>query len=170
MLSLIFLFLLTIVLGTAAYAGLVAAPWVPTLKKDIERVRSLVEIKPGEVVVDLGCGDGRVMAALAKGSRAHFVGYELSLIPLFVAKLRFALTNQGNCVAIFKNFWNVSLSNADLVYFFLTPNVYARMKQKLERELKPGARVISFVWPIDGWIPTKVDEVRFRSPIYLYQR
>ena len=169
MFFLVLLFLLILILGTAAYAGLLAAPWVPTFGKDIDRVLRFVPLTHQDKVVDLGSGDGRVLTALAtSGADVH--GYEISLLPFLVSKLRIRLKRSANCFVHYKNFWNVNLGEFNVVYLFLLPKVYPRLREKLERELKPGARVVAMLWPVEGWVPIKVDEVRLRPSIYLYQR
>ena len=62
----------------------------------------------------------------------------------------------------------VDLSDADVVYFFLIPRVYPELKQKLEKELKPGTKVIAYVWPIEGWQASKIDRVAGQPNMYLY--
>ena len=71
-LLIIFLFVLIVVVGTAAWAGIRAAPFVPSRGRDVQRIMRLSEIKPGETFVDCGCGDGRlVLAAAALGAQLH---------------------------------------------------------------------------------------------------
>lgn len=165
----IFIFLLAI---TFAWAGR-SAPWVPTRKGDVERFLRLADIKVGDKMYDLGCGDGRLTAAASKaGARA--VGFEISLFPYFIAKIRglFLKKNHGagKYKIRFQDFWKADLSDADIVYFFLMPKVYPKLKQKFEKELKRGCKVIAYVWPIDGWQAVKVDKHKKKPDIYLYQR
>src|SRR5207249_5169786 len=79
----IWLIVLLVVLGvagTAAWAGWRAAPYLPTRQKDVERMTALGRINPGELVYDLGAGDGRFLIAAAKRG-ATAVGFEISLLP-----------------------------------------------------------------------------------------
>jgi SAM-dependent methyltransferase len=162
------MFGLLVIVGTFAYGAWRAAPWVPTWKRDLKRMVDLAEIQPGERMYDLGCGDGRlVLAAADRGARA--VGYEVALLPYWVAKLR-ALRYPNERAAIrFGDFWWTDVSDADLVYFFLTPKANPRMKTKLEKELKPGARVVAYVWPIEGWEPAAESHAEGQPSIYLYR-
>ncbi len=159
--------ILFILLCSFAYAAWSAAPWVPTKKHDVERVRALLDLKPGEVVYELGCGDGRMCAALAhEGVRA--VGLELSVLQWFAAKLR---TWKNRDVEIrLANLYHYDLSKADAVYMFLMPEAYEKLRLKFERELKKGARVVSYVWPIPGWEPARIDRKEGAPNLYLYIR
>lgn len=161
--------LLFIFLSTALYAGAKGAPWVPTHKKDVGRFLSLANIKAGEIVYDLGSGDGTLVLAAGKcGARA--IGFEISLFPYLLSKARQLAGGLSNVSIRYKDFFSQNLSGADLVYVFLMPKCYRRLKEKLETQLKPGARVITYVWPVPGWRPVKVDKPTPRSiTLYLYQ-
>jgi len=157
--------ILFIFLGSFAYAGVLAAPWFPTWSRDIERFLKLAEIKAGQKFYDLGCGDGKLVFAAA-GAGAEAIGFEISLLPYLLARSRsFYVINSK---VKFKNFWKEGLSDADIVYLFLTPKVNPRVKEKLEHELKMGAKVIAYTWPIEGWQPTKIDTTPGQLPMYLY--
>ena len=161
----ILIILLFLFLGSFAYAGIKAAPWFPTWSKDIERFLKLAEIKPGQKFYDLGCGDGKLVFAAA-GAGANAVGFEIFLLPYLIAKSR--SFNVKNTKIIFKDFWKADLSDADVVYIFLTPKVNPKAKLKLEKELKKGARVIAYSWPVEGWTAIKSDFVHGQLPMYLY--
>ena len=151
-------FLLTMLLATAA-------PWIPARRRDMERILALAEIKTGDIFYDLGCGDGRILTVAARAG-AVAVGFDISLMSYFMSLIRIAL-EKSNAKVVFKNFFRQDLSKADLVYFFLTPT--ARVKKKLEAELKKGARVISYTFSIPGWEPVKKDTAPGRPNIYLYK-
>lgn len=158
-------FILFIFLGSFAYAGIKAAPWFPTWSRDIERFLILADIKPGEKFYDLGCGDGKLVFAAAQAG-ADAVGYEISLLPYLIAKAKsFRIKNSK---IEFKDLWKKNLSDADIVYLFLTPKVNPKAKEKLQSELKKGSRIIAYTWPIEGWQPAKEDFIAGQPPLYLY--
>lgn len=159
------IFILFIFLGSFAYAGIKAAPWFPTWSRDIERFLKLADIKPGEKFYDLGCGDGKLVFAAA-GAGAKAVGFEISLLPYLIAKTRSFFVQ--NTEIKFRDFWKQTTFDPDVVYLFLTPKANQKAKKKLEQELKKGARVIAYTWPIEGWEPVKKDEAPGQPPIYLY--
>jgi hypothetical protein len=100
---------------------------------------------------------------------ARVIGVELGIPQWLVAQMR--RVRRWNRPLSFKlaNYFSISLQDADVVYLFLMPEPYAKLKPKLEAELKPGARVVTYVWPMEGWEPTRVykDGV---SKMYLYTR
>lgn len=158
-----------IVVATFAYSGLSAAPWVPTWNNDIKRFTKFLDSKEVERVCDLGCGDGRLVVAAARlGIEA--VGYEISVLPYIVAKIRKLLAGKNIAATIhFKNFWRSNLSEFDVVYVFLTEKVYAKLKTKLEQELRPGSKVVVYVWPIPGWEPIAIDETPGQPKLFVYE-
>lgn len=168
MLTLLLILVLAIVL-TAGFAGWRGAPWVPTVKPDVERLVKLAKLRRGERAYDLGCGDGRVVLALAR-TGATATGLEVSLLPYLAAKLRLLRAHLPNASVRWANLWRTSLADADLVYIFLTPAANVRLRPKLEAELRPGSRVVAYVWPIEGWKPTATSRQPSRLPLYLYDR
>lgn len=158
--------IIIIILGTFAYATFRSIGWVPMWSKDVKNVMDLADIKSGDRFYDLGCGDGKVI--LAAGQRgAKAVGYEISLLFYMIAKVRSWLSKDDVKVK-FRDFWLVDLSDADVVFFFLIPHIYPKMKNKLQKELKTGAKVIAYVWPFEGWQPVKKIRREKGPAIYLY--
>lgn len=168
-----------IFLASLAYAAGAGAPWVPTWKKDFERIFKLANLKSGETFIELGCGNGRVCRAVAARTPlltkegmgvVSVIGVELSLLQFLIAWVQAKLSGRKNVQIKFGNAFRQDLSKVDVVYMFLMPETYEKIRAKLEKELKPGSRVISYVWPIQGWIPDQIDEAEDSQKIYLYQR
>jgi SAM-dependent methyltransferase len=137
---------LIIVTGTAAIGAISAAPWVPLRSREIRRLLTLAGVKPGELVYDLGAGDGRILAIAAREFKAKAVGYEIAALPYVFARLRLWRIPGASVRAA--NFFRVSLAPADVVVCFLTPMAMTKLVPKLERELKPGARFVSYAFPL----------------------
>ena len=162
------IFLSLLLLASAAYAGYRGAPWVPTWKRDLSRISRLACVKPGERFVELGCGNARVCRFVAKGEpRAEVVGVELSIIQFVVGWIQNRLAGSGVKMRL-QNAFVHDLSSYDIVYVFLMPETYEKIRPKLEAELKAGSRVISYVWPIPGWKETQVDKQEGSPTFYLY--
>lgn len=159
------------VAGTAAWAGWRAAPYVPTRSADVERMLRLAAVQPGEVVYDLGAGDGRfVLAAAQRGAQA--VGFEISVLPFLVAWLRTRSQRSPSRAQIrWQDFFHQDFSRADVIVCFLTPGAMAQLGPKLRRELKPGARIVSYAFAIPDWTPVTKDKPTPRTmAVYLYRR
>jgi hypothetical protein len=89
-----------------------------------------------------------------------------------LSKLKVTLWT-ANVSIHFKNFWDADLSSADFVFCYLFPDVMERLKEKLSRELKAGAKVISCNFEIPGWIPDKIitpSHPVHNDPIFIYIR
>ncbi len=168
MLNLIVFIIIFLIFATGAYAGFEGAPWVPTSRKNVKRFLKLANVRKGEVVYDLGCGDGRVVfAAAEKGAVAR--GLEISLFPFIFAWFsRFFKKDKERIKISYKSIWKTDLSDADVIYFFLLPVAYPRMKKKLENELKKGARIVVCAWPIEGWETAVTDKKEGELGMYLY--
>lgn len=129
----------------------------------------LANIKPGQKVYDLGCGDGRVVVAAARAG-ANAQGFEISLFPFILASIRrLWQKNKARIRISYRDIWSVNLSDANIVYFFLMPKVYPKLRVKLGKELRKGAKVIAYVWPMKEWQPVKADLTEGYSKIYLYE-
>ncbi len=158
-------FILIVFLVTMILAS--SAPWLPTRRKDMERVLKLATIAPGEVFYDLGCGDGRLVVEASRAG-AKAVGLDISLMSYFMSLVRVAAARSRAKIA-FKNLFRQNLSDADIVYLFLTPPAMPKIKNKLESELKKGARVISYAFAIPGLELVAADQPPNRQSIYLYR-
>ena len=149
-------------------------PFVPTPEVVVRRMLSVADVRPGELVYDLGAGDGRILSSAVKDFDAKAVGVELHPSRYETITKRIERECLGNSAAVIQdNFFNVNLSQADVVTLYLLTSVNSLIKPKLEAELRAGARVVSHDFPIHGWVPLHVEKVRDRFNnshlIYLYQ-
>ncbi|MFC1687746.1 hypothetical protein ACFL0L_04140 [Patescibacteria group bacterium] len=167
----IVLFLVIIVFGTAANASIKAAPWLPVRSKDMKRIIALSEPEKHDLIYDLGSGDGRILVALAQNSRSRVVGFEISLIPYIFSYLRMFLSGVMRRVEVrFGDFLKRDLSNANLIFCFLTPMAMKKLAPKFRHELKPGTCILSYAFSLPGWVAKKVDKPEQDSiPIFVYE-
>ena len=165
-----FLLILVVSLLIAAFllssllTYLFGAPWVPTPKKIVRKMLTMAEVKPGEVVYDLGSGDGRIVMIAANEFGANAVGLEIN--PLWVLWNKLISLRSRNVKIIWANFFNVDLGKADVVTLYLWQDTNDRLKSKLEKELKRGSRVVSHAFIFNGWAPDKIDN---KLKIYSYR-
>jgi len=139
---------------------------------------TLAQLKPGEIIYDLGCGDGRVVIMAAQEFGARGVGVEMreDLVKQALSKVS-ELGLDGQVKIVQSDMFKVDLTQADVVTLYLTTSANDKVKPKLESELKLGARVVSHDYEILGWRPIKVDNFcenpRLGYPshtIYVYKR
>lgn len=158
-----FLLIITALLIPSAIAGLLAAPYVPTRGRDVARFLGLAKIKKGDAVYDLGCGDGKILVAAARQGAKSF-GFELSFLNYL-----FCLFFRRGIKVRFKNFFKADFSGANLIYIFLSQAAHNKLREIFKKQLRPGSRVVTYVWPIEGWTPERVDEVSGQPNLYLYK-
>jgi predicted RNA methylase len=157
---------------------LFVAPFVATPTPVVRQMLILAELKSGEILYDLGSGDGRAVIMAAKDFGAKSVGVELreDLVKRALSNIHeLGLEKKAQ---IFQNdIFKVDLSQADVVFLYLTTSANEKVKPKLETELKPGARIVSHDYEILGWKPSKIDNFcenpRLGYPshtLYVYKR
>jgi SAM-dependent methyltransferase len=149
------------------------APFVPSPELVVEKMLELANLNPGETLYDLGCGDGRILFVAAQKFKAQAVGVELSpdLVKTTNRKAR-ELGLQDQVTVIEGNLLETDISPADVVTLYLLRLSNERLKPKLAKQLKPGARVVSHDYEIMGWKPNRIEKVMVhRRPhtLYLYK-
>lgn len=129
------------------------APYVPTPVAVIEKALELGEWKPGQRFVDLGAGDGRALHIAARLQASSAVGFELDANR---AKIARALCAAYSAVTVHHtDILNAgdALAGADVVFCYLLSDSMVTIREMLETRCKPGARIISHDFPVEGWQP-----------------
>lgn len=164
--------ILLIILITMAWGGIMAAPWVPTLKKERKSLINGFTAKPTSTIYDLGCGSGSILFEFADHyPNATCIGYDVSILPLVIGwtiKL-FSFKKYRNVHLKFGNLFNQHFTDADIVVIFLMEKSYARLKETLKRELKPTATLIVEAWPLPDVEPTNVIRGEKLLSWYIYE-
>lgn len=144
-------------------------PFLPTPPDVVDAMLSLAGVTSTDVVYDLGAGDGRIAIAAARTFRARAVGVELD--PALVAQARAHAVTAGvdDLVTIVQaDIFQTDISRATVVTLYLWEAINDRLRPKLERELRPGARIVSHAFGISDWAPERTVAVRNRS-IHLWR-
>jgi predicted RNA methylase len=127
----------------------------------------MAEVKPGELVYDLGCGDGRVLVTAAGTFGARAVGVEVDVSRYLWSVFAVTLNGLWKRVRIIRqDMFSVDLRDADVVFAFLLQDTNERLKDKLRKELRPGTRIISNTFTFSGFPLVAVDE---ELHLYLYK-
>jgi SAM-dependent methyltransferase len=137
------------------------APFVPTPQEIVLRMLELAEIKPGDVLYDLGSGDGRIVITAAKKYGIKAVGFEIN--PALVEESRETAKREGlEHLVEFReqDVRHVDFRAASVVTMYLYPAATLRLRSALRSQLKPGARVVSHKFGMGDWAPLKTEQLK----------
>lgn len=140
----------TAILLILAYGAvlLFGAPYFPSLSPHVKAGLKLLDLKPGQTVYDLGCGDGRFLKAAARqGLKA--VGYELNPFMYFYSWLT-TRRYRRNIKVIYGNFWHADLSGADGIFIFLLAKYMKQFDELVKTSAPKGVKVASHSFKIPG--------------------
>lgn len=144
----------------------IGAVWSSTPKSVVRRMLEIADVGKGDIVYDLGCGDGRIVIEAAKRG-ASAVGLEIDPLRVLLSSFLVRISGQSSRARIeLRNFMDdkTNLKGATVVTLFLTQGTNDRLESRLKR-LPEGTRVVSYVWKFKNWKPTAVDRV---ERVYLY--
>jgi SAM-dependent methyltransferase len=136
-------------------------PFVRSTPEVIDRMLETARVKSGDVVYDIGSGDGAIIIRAAKKYGVRGVGIEID--PELVARARQnAVREKVEHLVEFRaqDAFTVDVSPATVVTLYMLPEFNAKLRPMLDRQLRPGSRVVSHDYPIEGWIPDRVDTVK----------
>lgn len=143
----VLIYLLSLIIGLIWARGV---PFVSLSKKQLRAVDKNIKLKPGDRVVDLGCGDARVLRMFEKQGVKDLTGYEINFWAYLLAKIKNKLLKSKSKV-YFKNFKKVDLSKYNVIFCYLLDNYLNSLKEKFDKELKPGTKIISHSFSIKNW-------------------
>lgn len=151
------------VLVIVCFAGvlLAGAPYLPTLKPQVKTALELANLKPGQTLLELGCGDGRVLLAAARQG-INSVGYELNPIMAFIAWAR-TRRHRRYVTVVWGNFWRADWPPAEVIFTFLLPRYMAKLDKKCIQYSHKPVMLLSFAFAIPGKKPS-----RHKNGVYAY--
>ena len=141
--------------------GASLAPFLPTPEDVVDRMLTLAEVGPDDVVYDLGCGDGRIVIAAAKkfGARGVGIDYDPERIRESEANARKAGV-EDRVTFRQQDAMTVDVSPATVVTLYLLSGSNLKLRPMLTKQLRPGARIVSHAFSMGDWEPVKKDEFK----------
>ncbi len=153
----------------AAGAGLALAgcsesqpdvPYIPTPQPIVDAMLEMGQIKEGDVLYDLGSGDGRIPITAAKQYGIRAVGIEIDPRLVSVSNANARAAGVEDLVEFVQaDLFSAELQDADIVTLYLTEPLNLRLRPKLQQELKSGARIVSHSYGMGDWAPEERREV-----------
>ncbi|HET8991762.1 MAG TPA: hypothetical protein VFN31_01875 [Candidatus Saccharimonadales bacterium] len=153
--------LIFIILICFAGVLLFGAPYLPTLAPQVESALKLADLKPGQTILELGCGDGRVLIAAAQ-SGINSIGYELNPLLAFIAWLR-TRRYGARVKVVWGNFWQAEWPATDGIFVFLLDRYMKRLDKRCIQYNNKPLKLVSFAFKVPNRKPDKV-----ANGVYLY--
>ncbi len=151
-------------------AGFFRSPFVPSNRPTIEKMLKVAKLKKKERIVDLGCGDGRIVFTAERQYGALASGYEISIIVWLLAQTN-RLFKGAKAPIYRRNFFQADLRQTDVVFCYLLPEVMKKLAPKFKKELPKGARIVSAAFRLPGWrIHKEYPREGRATPIFIYKQ
>lgn len=143
-------------------------PYVPTSPETVAAMLKLAHVQKNDLVIDLGCGDGRIVIAAAKQYGAHGIGVDIDPDRIKEARENARIEGVANLVEFRQgDLFDADIRKATVITLYLLPSVNLKLRPRLWRELQPGTRVVSHTFDMDDWKPEKIEQVG-GSEIFLW--
>lgn len=134
--------------------------YVPTPQEVVDKMLAMADVRPGEIVYDLGCGDGRIPVTAAKKYHVKAWGFDINPIRVKESLENVEKANVKDLVTIkLQDIFELDLSKADVITLYLLPTLNVKLIPQLDK-LKPGCRIVSHDFNMEGVRPKR--EIRFR--------
>jgi precorrin-6B methylase 2 len=142
--------------------------YVPTPQPVVDAMLKLAQVRKGDILYDLGSGDGRIPVTAARVYGIRATGIDIDPERIAEAKANVAQNKVGNLVTIRQeDLFEADFKDASVVTLYLLPSLNEKLKPRLLAELKPGTRIVSNTFDMGDWQPEKTEEVEGRT-IYLW--
>jgi predicted RNA methylase len=133
--------------------------YVPTPQKIVDRMLEMAEVKAGDVVYDLGCGDGRIVVTAAKKYGVKAVGFDINPQRVKEAMANVKANHVEHLVTIKEaDIFTLDLRDATVVTLYLLPDLNVRLMPQLAK-LRPGSRIVSHDFDMRGAKPVRIQEM-----------
>jgi SAM-dependent methyltransferase len=143
--------------------------FVPTPQEVVDAMLKMADVKKGDVVYDLGCGDGRIVVTAAKQYGVHAVGIDINPVRIGEAQENVKQAAVTGLVTLRnEDLFEADIKEASVVTLYLLTSLNVKLRPKLWHDLKPGTRVVSQTFDMGDWKPEK-EEVVGGHTIYLWR-
>lgn len=166
--TIIFLFLINAVVFLTIIGGFFGAIWIPTKKKDYERIAELSGLRHGMVFYDLGSGSADLLFYLSKKYKIKCVGIEISPVLYLYSNIKSIFFK--NVRVRYGNFLKHDLSEADVIYAFLLPKMYEKLREKLCNNVGNKSLIILPAWSFKDARPLKTSKREGGITYFLYKK
>ena len=148
------------------WALAMGAAYDPAPMDKVYKMLAIAGVRSNDIVYDLGSGDGRIVITAARKFGARAVGIEIDPFRFLFAYFMKSISGYSRRIHIkFGNIFKQNIADATVVTLFLYGPTNNRLKEKFSRELKPGTRVVSYIWRFDDW---QHETCSLDDRIYLY--
>ena len=139
-------------------------PYVPTPQEVVDRMLELAQVKKGDVVYDLGSGDGRIVVTAAKKYGVRAIGFEIDPERIKESTENIKKAGVGHLVEIRQqDIRSVDLSAASVLTMYLLPEVNLMIRPNIWKQMEPGSRVVSHDFDMGDWKPLKTENIKDSS-------
>jgi SAM-dependent methyltransferase len=136
-------------------------PFVPTPPEVVDEMLRLADLRAGDTLYDLGCGDGRIVIAAAKRSGIRAIGIDIDPVRITESNENAAMAGvAGKVRFIQQDLFEADFRDATVVTMYLLTSVNLRLRPKLLAELRPGTRLVSHSFDMGDWKPDKTNLVK----------
>lgn len=161
---------LTVYLTGLVFSSIMGAPYVPTKQKDIDKILEKAGLKKNQFFLELGSGDGRVVMEAVEKYRVNGRGIDINPILIWYSNFKAHYRKLSDVKFIRENIFNTDLSNVDVLYVFLMPQLIKKLLPKITGEVKKGTLLISHgfvIHELDRKLINKLDSKPF--PTFYYR-
>jgi len=130
-------------LSFLVYSWLKGAPYVATQNKEIQSILEQEHLKPHQFMIELGCGDGRILRQAAQTYRVKGLGIDINPLTILKARVLAGLTGTAGICFQIGDIRHIDLSRADVIYIYLFPKLVAKLQNQLLHQTKKNALIIA---------------------------
>lgn len=151
------------------------APFVPVPRQSMPGILDALDLRDGDVLVDLGCGDGRLLFAAVERANVQAIGIEIAFFPWAIASIRRAIHPKKQQITLHHaSFFNIDLKAPNKVVCYLFPGLVDKLDTKLAQDLRLGTKIVAIDFPFTHRKPTSVIEQRLPKgmrgkDLYVYE-